>query len=60
LSSLFDCFQEIVSAIESENALINGATQYLMDHEWPEDLLIYGKYYLESVLYENQGISFFV
>jgi len=51
---------EIVSAIQSENALIYGATQYLMDHEWPEDLLIYGKYYLESVLYENQGISWHV
>jgi hypothetical protein len=65
--SLFDCFhylyliifQEIIFAIQSENALIYGATQFLMSHEWPEHLLIYGKYYLESVLYENQGNSIF-
>lgn len=31
-----------------------------MSHDWPKNLIIYKKYYLESVLYESQGISWYV
>lgn len=42
-----------IKAVNSENPIIAGGTQKLIDNDWPEHLLIYNGYYLQSVLYTD-------
>jgi gamma-aminobutyric acid type B receptor len=54
--------QKLLLANESANEIISGATKKLYSLGWPSQLVIYNKYYLQSVPYEDAipGVSWYI
>ena len=54
--------QVLVTASESTNEIVSGATQFLMENGWPSDLRIYKDSYIQSIDYVDAypGIEWYI
>jgi len=50
----------LMSATESEHFIISGATKLLIKRGWPEELIIFDNYYLQSTIYVDKFAGFSV